>query len=80
MLQKMFMILVQVHTAIYVGANYDDFEVVAMNCFDSQFEDRVTDVDSAIRTKHFQFKDTIDIETCDDILFSLEHEVLTNFF
>ncbi len=69
------------HIAIHAGTNDDDFEVAAMNCFEgdlvwlnSRFEDRVADVDYAMRTENFLFKDIIDIGTC-DVIFSLEHEV-----
>jgi hypothetical protein len=67
--------------AIYVGANDDDFEVAATNCaeggllwMNSNFEDRVLDVESAMKMKQFGFKDIIDVET-GNVLYVLEHEV-----
>lgn len=69
------------HIAIYVGSNDEDFEVAATNCMDggilwvnTLFEDRVLDVDSAMKIKQFRFKDIIDIET-GDVLYALEHEI-----
>ena len=67
--------------AIYVGANDDDFEVAAANfagagllITNSNFEDRVLDVESAMMTKNFRFRDIIDVET-GDVVYVLEHEV-----
>eukprot|EP00571_Detonula_confervacea_P014178 CAMPEP_0172308766 /NCGR_PEP_ID=MMETSP1058-20130122/9268_1 /TAXON_ID=83371 /ORGANISM="Detonula confervacea, Strain CCMP 353" /LENGTH=329 /DNA_ID=CAMNT_0013021261 /DNA_START=453 /DNA_END=1442 /DNA_ORIENTATION=+ len=69
------------HIAVYVGADDDDFEVAAENCMEggllwanSQFDDRVLDVDSAMEIKQFRVKDIIDIET-GDVLYVLEHEI-----
>lgn len=69
------------HIGIYVGANDDDFEVAAANFAEagllwtnSNFEDRVLDVESAVMTKKFRFRDIIDVET-GDVLYVLEHEV-----
>ena len=69
------------HIAIYVGANDADYEVAATNCVDGglmwvnpQFTDRVLDVESAMESKQFRFKDIIDIET-GKLLYVLEHEI-----
>lgn len=67
--------------AIYVGANDEDFEVAAANCAEgdlfrtnSNIEDRVLDVESAMKMKQFRFRDIIDIET-GEVLYVLEHEI-----
>ena len=69
------------HIAIYVGANDDDYKAAAENCMEggllwvnTQFEDRVLDVESAVQQKQFRFKDIVDVET-GDVLYSLEHEI-----
>lgn len=69
------------HIAMYVGANDDDFEAAAENCMaggllwvNQLFEDRVLNVESAMKEKQFRFKDIIDIET-GEVLYALEHEI-----
>ncbi len=56
--------------AIYVIANDDDFKVAAANCAEggllrtnSNFEDRILDVESSMKIKQFCFRDIIDNET-----------------
>ncbi len=69
------------HIAIYVGNCDEDFEVAASNCVDGgllwvnpQFEDKVLDVESAMKCKQFRFKNIVDIET-GETLYVLEHEI-----